>query len=81
MRGWLARASSGPVVRGALQVSAVVGTVLNLVNQGDAVLAGFVGFDVGRGVMNYVVPYLVSTWSAVRAVGEVDHRGSGLAGR
>lgn len=67
---WLRVATSRPVVRGALGVSAVVGVTLNLINQGGSVVHGFVGFDVPRGLMNFVVPYMVSTWSAARVVRE-----------
>jgi hypothetical protein len=63
---WLRLATSREVATGAVLVSSVVGTVLNLINQGDRILAGFEGFDLARGALNYVVPFLVSTWSATR---------------
>jgi hypothetical protein len=50
----------------ALCVALVVGTVLNLINQGDAIMAGAAlnWLKVG---LTYVVPYLVSTHGAVSA--------------
>lgn len=45
----------------ALAVAAVVGTVLNLINQGDALLAG-------RAALTYCVPYLVASYGAFCAL-------------
>lgn len=58
------RAACRPeIARTALKVSLVVGAVLNLVNQGDALLAGR-PVDWGRGLLNFLVPYCVSSYSA-----------------
>ena len=50
----------------ALRVALVVGTVLNVINQGDALLSGgpIVWWKLG---LTYVVPYCVSTYGAVTA--------------
>jgi hypothetical protein len=56
-------ASSPAVVALALRASLVVGTLLNLINQGDALLAGR-PVVVGKLLLTYVVPYCVSTYSA-----------------
>jgi hypothetical protein len=54
-----------PVVRSAVQVSLVVGTVLNLVNGRDALLGdGPVAW--GNVALNYLVPYCVASYSAAR---------------
>lgn len=53
------------IVRGALQVSAVVGVLLNVINQGRGVMLG-VPIDWGRVAMNFAVPFLVSSYSAAR---------------
>jgi len=47
-----------------LYVAVVVGTILNLINQGDALIAG-VAIDWIKVLMTYAVPYLVSTYGAV----------------
>ncbi|MCK9983806.1 MAG: hypothetical protein AzoDbin1_00278 [Azoarcus sp.] len=47
----------------ALKVSLVVGVMLNLVNQWGAVFGGG-PVDWGRGLLNFLVPYCVSSYSA-----------------
>lgn len=42
-----------------------VGTVLNIINQGEAIFSGH-DVDWWRLGLNYLVPYLVSSYSAVR---------------
>jgi hypothetical protein len=49
----------------ALKVSAVVGTVLNLLNNGPAWWNGD-AVSLWRVLLNYVVPYCVSSYSAAR---------------
>jgi hypothetical protein len=66
----LARAFSRPVVRQSLAVAAVVGTLLNCVNQGEALLAG-AAVNVPKLLLTYAIPYLVSTygaWSMARSM-------------
>lgn len=55
-----------PVVVAAIKVALVVGTLLNLINQGGRVLDGLPlsWFHV---VLNYLVPYCVSSYSAARS--------------
>lgn len=53
------------IVRGAVQVSLVVGTALNLLNQGASWYQGD-GISVFQFVVNYAVPYLVASYSAAR---------------
>lgn len=53
------------IVTSAIKVALFVGTVLNVINQGSAVVAGL-DVDWWRLGLNYVVPYLVSSYSAVR---------------
>jgi hypothetical protein len=56
----------GPVVQRALEVSAVVGTILFVINQLDVVLSGRVTLGVMIKIgLTYLVPYLVSTYSAL----------------
>ena len=61
---WLDYATSNGVPQRAVRVALVVGTILNVINQGDA-LFGAKTFSLGKLVLTYVVPYCVSTYSAV----------------
>lgn len=62
----LSLATSNGVPRRALIVAAVVGSVLNLINQGDAIF-GPRAIDWGKLLLTFVVPYVVSTHGAVSA--------------
>jgi len=44
--------------------SLIVGTILNLINQGDALVGG-AALNVTKLLLTYVVPYCVSTYGAV----------------
>ena len=57
-------AVSNGIPRRSLWVALVVGTILNLINQGDALLAGQ-RLDFGKLALTYIVPYIVSTYGAV----------------
>ena len=64
-----ALASSGQVVRSALKVSLIVGSVLALINHGPAIVQLSLGADrVVQIILTYTVPYGVSTYSAVKAI-------------
>ncbi len=52
------------VPRRSFVVALVVGTILNLVNQGDALLAGR-ELNVVKLLLTYAVPYCVATYGAV----------------
>ncbi len=57
-----------PVLRRAIYVSLVVGTVLTAINQGDVLLAGALTPIVAAKILlTYLVPYSVSTFSALSA--------------
>lgn len=47
----------------ALKISLLVGVLLNLANQGEALLNGG-AIDWSRGFLNFLVPYCVSSYSA-----------------
>ena len=51
-----------PVVRQALLVALVVGTILNLINQGDRLAAGDINWF--KAVLTYMVPYCVASYGA-----------------
>ena len=66
----LKTALSGHYLARAIAVMIVVGSVLNLVNQGDALFQG-VPLNFAKLLLTYVVPFCVSTygtWSALIAV-------------
>ena len=55
---------SGGVPRRSLIVSVVVGSILNLINQGDAFVGGG-DVNMAKIVLTYIVPYVVATYGAV----------------
>jgi hypothetical protein len=66
-RSLFAAARDRSILVGGLQVAAVVGTVLNAINQGDRLLAmqwgDVVWWKIG---LTYLVPFCVSVYSAAR---------------
>ena len=54
------------IVRRSLILAAIVGTILNTINQGDALFAG-ASLVVWKIALTYCVPYCVSTYGAVTA--------------
>ncbi|MEO0437125.1 MAG: nitrate/nitrite transporter NrtS [Pseudomonadota bacterium] len=73
---FLRTALSRNVYPRALRVALVVGTLLMLINYGDRLFPlDLTGRDILKIVLTYLVPYGVSTWSAVRAI-EAQETGS-----
>jgi hypothetical protein len=62
----VALAWRGDVPRRAFWVALVVGTILNLINQGDA-LFGHLPVSWAKIALTYLVPFAVSTHGAVSA--------------
>lgn len=62
-RIWCYAVSDG-VPKRSFIVALMVGTILNLINQGDAVFTGM-PIDVTKLLLTYLVPYCVSTYGAV----------------
>ena len=60
---WRCAVTDG-VPRRALAAAVVVGTILNLINQGDALLGGG-KIDWLKLALTYLVPYFVTTYGAV----------------
>lgn len=58
-------ASRRQIVLPALKVALVVGTLLNLVNQGGSLLSGE-PINLMQMLLNFVVPFCVSSYSAAR---------------
>jgi hypothetical protein len=57
-------AVSGGILRRSLAVALFVGTVLNVINQGDAIF-GTASLNWLKLILTYCVPYAVSTYGAV----------------
>jgi len=55
------------IIYSATKVSLVVGTLLNVINQWEYILAGQ-GIMVGHLLMNYMVPFCVSAYSGAKAL-------------
>ena len=62
-RSWLYCISDG-VPKRSLVVALIVGTILNLINQGDALVAG-ARPNILKLVLTFAVPYAVATYGAV----------------
>jgi hypothetical protein len=70
---WLAVASRRDVVRRALIVAAVVGTILITINHADALWRGDISSKrIWQMGLTYLVPYCVSTYSSVSALRSVQ---------
>ena len=68
-------ATNPAIVKRALKVSAIVGTVLCAINHGDAMLAGEMTSKRWiQCALTYLVPYLVSTYSSLAALRDVETR-------
>ena len=61
-QAWFARTT---FIR-AIKVSAIVGTILILINQGDLIASGAAP-PLWKVLLTYTVPYAVSSWSSVAA--------------
>ena len=62
-------ALSSQVLFSSLKVSVIVGTLLVLINHGDKLISmSFLSADILKILLTYLVPYGVSTWSAVKAI-------------
>ncbi len=59
-------ATTGGVPRRSLIVAIIVGTLVNLINQGD-VLFGYADLNLMKLILTYLVPYCVATYGAVSA--------------
>jgi hypothetical protein len=79
---FLRLASGRRTVAGALRVAALVGTVLNVVNQGGPLLRFELGaIDWWKAGFTYLVPFCVSVYSATRMQMQLVRAGSSVRGR
>ncbi len=65
MRLWIQAWFTPQIFRNAVKIALVVGSILNVINQGGSVMNGE-AIDWWRLGLNYLVPYCVSSYSAVR---------------
>lgn len=65
MRDWIRVLRMPSILGGALRISAVVGTLLNVINQGGQIAAGE-PVSWPHLAMNYLVPFCVACYSAAR---------------
>ena len=64
-------ALSKRVAFNAIRIALFIGTLLNVINQGAAILA-WDGISWGHVALNFIVPYCVATYSATK--NELDRR-------
>jgi hypothetical protein len=68
-RGWFNTAASPEIVKRSLKVSAIVGSLLALINHGDKIIALSLDAPILlKIVLTYLIPYCVATWAAVQTV-------------
>ena len=60
-------ALSWPVARNSLVVALIVGTILNVINQGDVLWSGSQP-DWIKALLTYCVPFCVATYGAYNAI-------------
>lgn len=57
--------TSPSVVSRATKVSLIVGTLLNIINQGDAIIVlDFANINISKLLLTYLVPFSVTTYTA-----------------
>lgn len=59
---------SGRILKQSLVVAVVVGTILNIINQGDAFLVG--ELNVLKALLTYAVPFFVASFGAYSAISD-----------
>lgn len=58
-------ATSSGIINRAIKVSLIVGTILNLINQGDAMMSlNLDSINILKLIFTYLVPYSVTTYTA-----------------
>jgi len=66
---FLSTAFSTTIIKNSLKVSLVVGSLLLLINHGDKMFQAQLNSDFFiQATLNYLIPYCVSTYSAVKTV-------------
>jgi len=65
--GALRRALSWPIARRSLLTRLIVGSILNIINQGDALVRSGGAIDWWKLLLTYCVPFCVATFGAYSA--------------
>lgn len=65
MNDVLSTALTRPIVTNAIRIALVVGSVLNLINQGEAFIS-WSGISWPHVALNFIVPYCVASYSAAK---------------
>ena len=65
----VAQVFSGRILKNSLIVALIVGTILNAINQGDAILAGS-PITVWKILLTYSVPFFVASYGAYNAMAQ-----------
>jgi len=74
LENWFTTACEPSVVRRAIRVSLIVGTILILINHGDALIRAEMSLRrLVKIILTYVVPYCVSTYASVGAIHELQN--------
>ena len=63
------------IVKRSIIIAAIVGTILNLINQGD-LIDDMSKFQWWKCMLTYLVPYCVSTYGAVSALMDTQKKSS-----
>ena len=68
MDSWIKTASANPIQLTGLRVALVVGTILNLINQGDELSHGnWTAVHWPKLLLTYCVPYCVAVYAGTKA--------------
>lgn len=66
MKRYIVHATDSVCIQRSLKTSLLVGTILTIINQVDAIVLGhFTIINVYQTILNYFVPYFVSTFGSV----------------
>lgn len=64
---------SGRILKQSIVVAVVVGTILNIINQGDAFMSGEI--NLLKALLTYTVPFCVASFGAYSAITDGLTRG------
>lgn len=70
---------SDGVPKRSFGIALIVGAILNLINQGDALLDG-ADLNLTKMILTFIVPYCVATYGAVSYRISAEHMRSGARG-
>jgi hypothetical protein len=80
--GFLVLCGKKSIVRRALATSLIVGTILVVINHGDALMSGKIdAIRLFRILLTYLVPYFVSTTSSVSTILSIQSTQDGIEGK